>query len=88
MNILEKMGEMFLYVFPGYRKLKRAWERTNRELDGETASKNNWQRKSERLKTERDELIRRCFKAIHEIEYTRLSQSKKDKIIDILRGLE
>lgn len=88
MNILERMGEMFLYVFPGYRKLKRAWERTNRELDEETASKNTWKRKAERLEAERDELIRRCFKAIHEIEYTRLSQSKKDKIIDILRGLE
>lgn len=88
MNILEKMGEMFLYVFPGYRKLKRAWEITNRDLDSEIAVKGHYKRKAERLEGERDQLIRRCYDAIVLVEETKLKQSTKDKIIDKLRGLE
>ena len=88
MNLLRKVEELILMLFWGYRELRREWEITNRDLDYEVSMKNSYKRKAEIFEAERDELIRRCYDAIVLVEETRLKQSKKDTIIDKLRGIK
>lgn len=75
-------------LIPSYRKLSIELERTNRELDQETAEKNRYRRKINSLELERDDLIYRCFDCIETIENSRLKQETKTKIIKKLKGIK
>lgn len=86
--MLQRLEEMILRLFPGYRELRRDWEITNRDLDTEIAKKNNYKNKLELAEKMIEELTRRCWNAIDMVEDTRLKRTTKDKIIDKLRGLE
>ena len=86
--MLQRIEEIILMLFKGYRELKRDWEITNKDLDTEIAKKNNYKNKLESAENMIEELTKRCWDVIDMVEDTRLKRITKDKIIDKLRGLE
>lgn len=87
MELIKRIEDKFLSIFPGYRDLKEEWEITNRDLSTEIAKKNKYKDNLETTEQQRDELIRRCYDAIDMVEATRLKDETKDKIIAKLRGI-
>ena len=81
MNLIDKIQDSILRVFPYYRQLVDEWEKQNADIDKESAKANRSERKVDSIKVRIDEVVKM-------IESTRLKKTTKKKIIDKLRGVK
>lgn len=81
MNLIYKIQDSILRVFPYYRQLVDEWEKQNADIDKESARSNRLEGKVDSIKTRIDEVEKM-------IQSTRLKKSTKKKIIDKLRSVK
>lgn len=81
MNLIYKIQDSILRVFPYYRQLVDEWEKQNADIDKESA-------RSNRLEGKVDSIKIRIYEVEKMIQSTRLKKSTKKKIIDKLRSVK
>lgn len=81
MNLIDKIQDSILRVFPYYRQLVDEWEKQNADIDKESARSNRLEGKVDSIKIRIDEVEKM-------IQSTRLKKSTKKKIIDKLRSVK
>lgn len=81
MNLIYKIQDSILRVFPYYRQLVDEWEKQNADIDKESARSNRLEGKVDSIKIRIDEVEKM-------IQSTRLKKSTKKKIIDKLRSVK